>query len=455
MTKRISPHLDAARRGDWLRHRRDSDLDTPLGELLGECRLTNEEILELVCADILARTRPARPVDLAAYFADFPALADDPESVLDIIDADICARREHQLAINSSDYHQRFPELAARIARLIEIDTLETSLDDGTDFSFDQPHGPAGTTGPTAQANPAAASGGPSTGDFARYCSVELPADVRITGLLAWRDEVTCLRGSSADNRGVVIKVVSKRRLPNESLSAAIGDDLERLARVSHPAWITPDVIAENATQLVMVRPWVAGTLLTNRYLQNSPPTVGEPPPTPLLGLSPLLRELADLGYAIAAVHSQGLAHGSLHPHNLLRDHDGAIRIVDAGFGFPDPGIQWDWRLPAAPSIGGDGHHRSPGQDHAGQGRDAASLVRIVAGALIPYARACETSIDTPLQRWVRWCQDSGRAMRPDGDVSQIADNLLALADGRPLKLPASTASGRSSWWSKRFGRRS
>ncbi len=450
MTKRISPQLDGAARADWLRQRRRSDVETPLRQWLGDYQLTDEEILELVCVDILARTRPALPVDWAAYFSDFPALADDPEAVLDVIDADICARRDHQLAIQPEDYSGRFPALAARIARLIEIDTLESCWDDGTDFSFDQIGGPAQRGGELS--GDGAGSDGAS-GDFSRYCSVELPADVRITGLLALRDEVSCLRGSSAGNRSVVIKVVSKRRLANDALSARIGDYLQRLSGVSHPAWISPDVIAENASQLVMVRPWVAGTLFTNRYLHNSPPRAEQSSAAPPLGLSPLLRELADLGYALAAVHDQGLAHGAVHPHNLLRDHTGSLRIVDAGFGFPDPGLQWDWQLPAAPLVDAvDAGH------HAGQVHDAASLRRVVAGALVPYVGAGEapldTPLDTPLHQLIRWCEGTSQAARPKGDVSQIADNLLALADGRPLKLLAGAETARRFWWTKRLGRR-
>ncbi|QEG41063.1 serine/threonine-protein kinase [Roseimaritima ulvae] len=458
MTKQISPQLDAARRADWLRRQRLSDVDTPLRVWLSDCRLNDEEILELVCVDILSRTRATRPVDLEAYFTDFPALAEQPEAVLDIIDADICARREHRLLVPSTEYSKRFPALATRIARLIEIDTLETSLDEGTDFSFDEvaepgkapaersPKNAAGQRAEQVGSVDAATAGG----EFARYCSVELPADVRITGLLALREDVACLRASSSDSRGVLIKVVSKRRLTDSSLSDRIGDLLERLAKVTHPAWVPPDVIAENASQLVMVRPWVAGTLLTNRYLQNSPPTRNAAPPPPRLGLSPVLRELADLGYALAALHQQGLCHGALHPGNLFRDHDGNLRIVDAGFGFPDVGTQWDWRLPAAPLAGG----QTTADDQAGQAFDAASLAKIIASALAPYVWTSEASVDTPLQRFVRWCQASGRAAPPPQcEVSRIADNLLALADGRPLKLPGSTGDARHSWWSRLRGR--
>ncbi|WP_153556253.1 protein kinase family protein [Roseimaritima sediminicola] len=456
---------------------------------------TPDEILERVCADILRLPASQALPPFAHYLRAFPVLRQDPEALLDVIDAHVCVVRGRNESVDASQYTALVPELASQIQRLLDIDAIESNFSPADDsvaaaFSVDEPRPEA--SAPKSGRDPAEPL------DWTRYLSVDLPEDIRPGGLLSLRQDVSCLRGLADDQTPVLIKVVNKRRLcdtagslvgdgdtPGSDHASRIGDRLETLSRWQHPAWIRPLALVESDTQIVMVRPWIAGTLWTDRFVdsqvvdsqgrpdlqgsQGGPPASGRP--------AALLRSMADVGFAVAALHQQGLAHGTLHPRNLLRDHDGGLRIVDAGFGFPDPATQWDWHFPPAvdpANLQAEGRRPADADQERGrllreQTRDVAALLRLASQCLLRVRLAAGAAVgDQPCAEaaavFSRWCQRQheqclsvlGSANRtawpaepvprqPPIGAADIADQLLALSDGRPLRLTAEPRSAATS----------
>ena len=93
-------------------------------------------------------------------------------------------------------------------------------------------------------------------------------------------------------------------------------DACESAARVRNPGWVTPSVAAIQNRHFVMVRPWIFAVAWLPAIATQT--------------VSTQLNELASLAYTLEAAHQTGATHGGLNANNLLLDHDGTLRVVDA-----------------------------------------------------------------------------------------------------------------------------
>ncbi len=442
---RLDPPLDSPDRAAWLRRHRQSDSRTALSELLGDCHLPPSELLDLACIDLLACWRAGHAIAAEHYLDQFHVLANDAEFVLDLIDAEVCARQERGQTVTTEDLERRFPSLAGRLQQLVSVDTLETSLDEVSDFSFDGSHKKdAKRTQGDDRADRAADANRlelqheppPQSIDWERYCNVDLPGDVRLTGLFALRDEVVCLRAMRADNQPIVVKVVAKRRLPDRDAATAIGDALERLATIEHRAIVAPEAVAESASQFALIRPYVLGSLWTERMRRGGGSDSASQSPQGPSRWNDSLRDWAEVAYAVAAIHALGLSHGSLHPQNVLREPTGKLQVVDAGFGFPSPALQWTLGLAATPPM--------PAK---GQLADVRMLARWIDWAITPNRMQPNDSPPATATALSHWCAAMWRNEAPLTSISQLADTAMAVADGRSPTIPGDSKWSR--WWGR------
>jgi hypothetical protein len=123
--------------------------------------------------------------------------------------------------------------------------------------------------------------------------------------------------------RGIALalKVIELPTHLTESEHDKILDACELAAKVRNRVWIVPDVAAIRNRRLAVIRPWV----FAHPWHQ---PSINDRPGSRRYEAE--LRSLASVAFAVQAAHKVGATHGGIHLENLLVDHQGNAKIVDA-----------------------------------------------------------------------------------------------------------------------------
>jgi hypothetical protein len=283
-------------------------------------------LIELACIDLIERRRAGQEVSIESYLKPFPQLEQD-EPLLDLIDAEICVVGELKQSIDPQSYQRRFPRLAKEIEELLGLE------------------GSARTSGVSFGAIPVARRAGPASthdGD-SRDPSASFSVELSVTDdahasdalpsvgghpLLApeWFAAEKCfasgpgrwlIRGRDA-TRSVVMamKVIQLTSQLHPGQSDRILDACEAASKVENPMWVSPKVAAIQHRHLGVIRPWVFA--VSWRSVADKRDVASQ------------LRDLASIAYCLQGAHQTGATHGAIHCENILLDHEGKLRLVDA-----------------------------------------------------------------------------------------------------------------------------
>lgn len=436
----------------WVAERRVEHPGARLSELVDDNAISDAELVELVCVDLIGQRRRDEDVLVEHYLAQFKRLGENEESILDLLDAEMCVRREMNELPRIEFFTDRFPELAAPIRQLlflemtppnesisvIKAELMRASFDLSSIECDDKDQA---TIDHSLSASRSMASVAKSLeGSFedceqreitvpkgkhardARFGgrsddSIDAPIPIPPPG---WMGGARCIATSPTKfgrywlvtgrdvERGetVAMKILPLPTPLGRTQRSRILDLCEKTSALSHASWMPPRVAAISNGHLAVIRPWVFGTPLSQMIC--------------LLAPDAAFRHLIRIAFTLSAAHRTETTHGSISTQNTIVDHDSNVTLVDASSGM-DGWIgylaDWDNDLEAslAPRIA----------------MDTASLLRLIAAQ-------CLTHID---QSWITWPALLAEGLDPchPDACAQIGDKLQSFLDSPPAK--------KRSWW--------
>ena len=317
-----------------------------LGGWWDECgRPPGEVALDLACVDLMRRRRSGDPAAVEDYLTLLTEL--DRDGRLDLIDAEICVRRELGEQPSTAGWRRRFPDEAGSIDQLLEMDKpcsafgsgsrVDASLicdsrvaalpaagprdrsDDGSSagFSFDgslavvdQPDVPAAHTLMSIEGQGRNEGGGPPIRGGKLYAS--RPGYWTMRGTVDGRDGLMVMRLVERPAAMTAEEFVRRSTDLRESLSDIVG----------HPGWVEIAMVAGDAVQAAVVRPWISGLNWSDWFASKRSAVDAA-----------VIESLFDVAHAVGSATAVGRVHGGVHPRNVVRDHGGRWRLVDAGVG--------------------------------------------------------------------------------------------------------------------------
>ncbi|MDA8745288.1 hypothetical protein N9N28_11690 [Rubripirellula amarantea] len=303
------------------------------------------KLVDLACIDLIQRRRGGQRVSAVDYVNVFAVLA-EANHLLDLIDSDLCVCEELGLPSPADDYGCRFPELGPAIMDLVRLqDSNQSDLpfpllkDDRTvshessDFSFDEnlPLPPSVNLVEPPPTNEIAAE---LNGHQGASCSTsdQISVDFRLVDAPSWFVGRQCvavgpghwlIRGKD-ETRGVPLafKVVRMPRNLRANASHELLDICEAASKVQHPGWVTPIIATVQNQYLGVIRPWWFARGMPRELNFSDQPNLDK--------AKVALRNLSSVAFAVAAAHQTGATHGAIHSGNILVDHDGKWKLVDA-----------------------------------------------------------------------------------------------------------------------------
>jgi serine/threonine protein kinase len=268
--------------------------------------------VDRVCLEYIRRRRAGESVSVQDYVKQYPKLCSD-EALLDLIDAEICVSEELGLPSAVNHLVAQFPKLGKQIEQLANLnDSIRRSQDSTT-----------------------------STGDRARQHAFPIHS---LQGLPDWFDlgslqsqqrlsesiESWIYRGRDTRNDSpLALKIVRSRQPIHSNQRETLLDRCEASAGVNHIHWANPILATVQESCYAVVRPWFFGVSLSQR--------IASP-----IDATELMSKMSTIAFAIAAAHRSGAFHSGIHAGNVIVDHRGVWKLIDAassGRGFPPQGV--------------------------------------------------------------------------------------------------------------------
>ncbi len=315
----------------WLRAERRRDPESPLADLLRGRPLEENQLVDIVCIDLMQRRRMSHPVQVEDYLDEYPALC-TKSNLLDLIDAEVCVSVELGAKVDVEVLSRRFPDLADPIRELVQIDFADEKAapTTGAGNSIVPDHGDGDTEGTmlidTDRVN--SHSGDFSIDELPFAAEPALP----VTPLTPYPVDVPewfigdrCV--ASGPGRWLIRGRDSVRGIPlalkiselpvqvSEAEIEQVLDACERAASVRNPCWVRPSVAAIQHRHLGVVRPWLFARSFQSHRADQAPRVQ--------------LVDLSRVAFAVAAAHHAQATHGGIHSDNLMVDHDGKIHLID------------------------------------------------------------------------------------------------------------------------------
>lgn len=438
-----------------------------------------EKLVDLACIDLMQRKRAGQAISAVAYLNPFPMLAES-KWLLDLIDADLCICIELQLPSPADFYCRQFPDLASKVRDLVRLqdplpaDVVLPSLVDSSTcdlssgFSVDNPlasplqsekssAASADLTRHQTSTNEVGLMAQPATALTSIEGSATNPmtADFRLVDTPSWFVGRQCIAAGPGhwlirgrdEVRGVplAMKVVRMPEGIDHTAASGLLDLCEAASKVQHPAWVTPIIATVQNQHLGIIRPWW--------FARGMPREMDTDDRINPLEANKLLSRLATIAFAIAAAHQAGATHGAIHPGNVLVDHDGQWKLVDAVAGrLSVSRYLTSQDVPSAGDLAGVMTFESRREI------DVQDLVKMIAALLF-------SSQESVVEEMVLAFR--GAAKHESDPAAEIGSLLMSYADGvRPNALRSSLGSslGSSSlsvpslspvhqWWSRWTGR--
>jgi len=300
---------------DWVRKERRQTPNVSLAELLRKRKIPTSQwgeqrLVDLACVDLMHRRRSGHSAQVEEYLADFPLLERESNQ-LDLIDAELCVSSELGEETPIERYVERFPDLATQIRELIQLNPGKPLADS------------AGLAVPEIRDLE-------SRSDLINLIDqpLEIP-DWFIADHSLSRTPGDTPKSQYELRRWLVRGRVATRGTPValkvlQLSSTCTSDDCDRILEdcaaatdVKNQYWVSPSMAAIQHQHLCVIRPWVHGRTLRETW--TSPVSRSQ------------LMHLASVAQTIASAHLAGTHHGGLHAENVVVDHKGVARVVDAG----------------------------------------------------------------------------------------------------------------------------
>ncbi|TWU57914.1 protein kinase family protein [Rubripirellula reticaptiva] len=409
-----------------------------LAQLIGNPRIDDNRLVDLICIDLMHRRRIGQTVTVEEYVNDFPVLASE-SNLLDVIDAEVCVAKETGHLIAPEPYIARFPNLAKPIAALFAINEIPADLSAGSasgviqqdDFSVDM----FAPVADSVLSNPRLLTD-----------AIQPPDDVMSLPAPNWFASGRCVAGEhgvdgqpahwlfrgrdKTHGTALALKVVELPSLWSVSQTSQTLDICESASMVTHPAWVQPLVATVQDRYLAVIRPWIFARTsdLFNAVSELSPSPMTRNP----------LHDLATVAYSLASAHRTGATHGSVHGQNLLIDQQGQVRLVDAATGRRTA-ARWS--------------HCEEGISTFSQrrGNDVDDLLKLIATTMVDVEPESSTELVRSIQKSI--------ASDPDNPCATVGDTLMRWVDRpssyrTPLERPDVGAWRRRArrWWIGRTG---
>ena len=119
-------------------------------------------------------------------------------------------------------------------------------------------------------------------------------------------------------DRKIAIKILRDDELPTAELRLRFLREAQALARLSHPNVVTIHEVGDYEHQMFLAMEFVRGRSL-GAWLEQRQPT------------SSVLEVFAQAGRGLMAAHEAGLVHRDFKPANVMRGHDGVVKVLDFG----------------------------------------------------------------------------------------------------------------------------
>lgn len=369
---------------DWLALQRRQHPQRELGNILDAVKIDSSRLLDLACVDLIEQTRRGKKIGTEDYVRQFPNLG-DRSAKLDLIDAELCVMREMGQTVSVESFCSRFPEVAEEIRELAQLEsawksnatsekTMAGSLggdvssesvdaefsiavsdpdDSGSrDFSFVESPGNASRRKPAGNT----AAGG-SDWDLSPANDLDDKSGSHQLGHLQspigpppWLSATRCLESGkdrwlmrgrdTSSGENLAMKVIRLPTMLAPGDRKRMLDVCEQASRVNHPTWVLPRVAAIESNCLAVIRPWVFGASseeqMAVRVTERTQSSDSGSNEVRLVIVR--LKQLANAAYALAAAHNVDAVHGAVTSCNLLINHDGETRLVDAS------STRWGWQ---------------------------------------------------------------------------------------------------------------
>lgn len=131
------------------------------------------------------------------------------------------------------------------------------------------------------------------------------------------------------DNQILALKAAKSTFTKNASFATALADAAETTLGLSHPHIAEPVEVGEEEGTVFVVTEWLPANNLEER-LRRAP-----------FGRVETLTFVRQIAEALHYLHSNGVMHGDLRPHQVLFNNDGKLKLTDAGLwpAFPAAGL--------------------------------------------------------------------------------------------------------------------
>ncbi len=412
---------------------RNEDPDSPLDVLLKNLcddeshpQPSSAELIDIACLDLMQKRRNGHDACVEDYLRAFPAL-DHESPRLDLIDAEMCIRQELHCPQTKQQWTARFPRDVDAIGSLLGLDeravhpiillsdsshehgTLKNASAVDAEFNMDESFSIA-TNDQTAVSVPGVAQDNTRLINHAATPDWFVGQKVFASGHGWWM-----VRGVHRDTHATyALKIITLPSTISGSQIRWLREVVSQSSLVNHPDWVTAESSTVYDGHLGVLRPWVHGVAWHDQP--------GE--------METVVRRLAVVAMMVAAASASGQHHGGVHAGNLWIDHQGQLKLIDAG--SSRRGIhQW--------LTGGSDEFMSQSQRTAW---DCEELKSLIAATLM---RSPEPLADTILQG----------IRNPGLSPLQLGEFLMDAADGKCPRAKTNSFSARISNYIFRDARRS
>ncbi|HEX3448176.1 MAG TPA: protein kinase, partial [Isosphaeraceae bacterium] len=260
---------------------------------------SQDELVEILCADQANRWRAGERIPAEAYFARHPNLAGDSEGAFELVYGEYLVRELLGECPKFDEFLWRFPRFADRLHR--QLNPHQALADEEA------------TKKPDSPPEMSEAAGEPSA------ILPELPGYQFLEEVGRGGMSVVFLARQVGLNRLVALKLIRARVYADAMIAARFRDEAEAAARFHHPNIIQVYEVGEHDGQGYLALEYAAGGNLEQR-LAGTPQAPRDS-----------ARLVEDLARALHYAHQRGIVHRDLKPANVVLTEDGVPKVTDFG----------------------------------------------------------------------------------------------------------------------------
>jgi eukaryotic-like serine/threonine-protein kinase len=271
----------------------------PRERLAQSDHISEDELVNLLCADQVKRWRAGERIPAEAYLALHPTLTAGNEGAFELVYGEYLVRELMGEPPKLDEFLWRFPRFAERLERQLSLHHALLTGEAG-----DEPDVPLEAQGP----DDVASSTAPEVPGF------DVKGELGRGGM-----SVVYLARQVALNRLVALKVIRARVYADAMIAARFRDEALAAARFQHPNIVQVYEVGEFDGQGYLVLEYAAGGSLEQK-LANTPQPARES-----------AQLIEDLARALHYAHQHGIVHRDLKPANVVLTETGLPKVTDFG----------------------------------------------------------------------------------------------------------------------------